>query len=101
MRRVAAILGVEVDEAIWPALVEAATFDAMRSNADQLAPEVAEKMWKHNADFFRTGASGQWRGVFSPESLALYDEVKIDRVGRDLAHWLEVGTRRSFDPKAR
>jgi aryl sulfotransferase len=101
MRRVAAILGVAVDEASWPALVEAATFDAMRSNADQLAPEVTENVWKDNANFFRTGKSGQWRGVFSPESLALYDEIKIERVGPDLAHWLEVGTRASFDPKTR
>jgi aryl sulfotransferase len=101
MRRVAEILGVPIDEAIWPQLVEAATFDSMRENADRVAPEAANNFWKRNEDFFRTGKSGQWRGVFSEESLALYDSVKIERVGEELARWLEVGTHASFDPKTR
>ena len=34
-------LGIPVDEARWPALVDAATFDQMRANADRVAPDTS------------------------------------------------------------
>ena len=40
MRRIAAALGVTVDDTAWPSLVRAADFEAMRSHADELVPEV-------------------------------------------------------------
>jgi len=45
MRRLASVLGVEVDEAKWPALVNAATFENMRDHAAELAPQVTSGFW--------------------------------------------------------
>ena len=99
MRRVARILEVEVDEAIWPELVEAATFESMKARADELAPDASEGAWKSNASFFNRGSSGQWRGRLSAENLMRYDEVIAERLPHDLAEFLEAGTS-ARDPKA-
>jgi aryl sulfotransferase len=99
MRRVARILGVEIDEAIWPELVEAATFESMKARADELAPDASEGAWKSNASFFNRGSNGQWRGRLSAENLKRYDEVIAERLPPDLAEFLEAGTS-ARDPKA-
>jgi aryl sulfotransferase len=70
MRRLAGLLEIEVDEARWPALVEAATFESMKRNADQLAPEVNNSAWLSNARFFHKGTSGQWADVLSADNIA-------------------------------
>jgi hypothetical protein len=46
MRRVAAALGVGVDEDRWPSFVEAAGIDSMRARADDTVPEVASGIWR-------------------------------------------------------
>ncbi len=52
MRRIAAALEITVPEARWPDLVAAASFEAMKKDADRLAPDTNYKMWKDNARFF-------------------------------------------------
>jgi aryl sulfotransferase len=91
MRRLAEILGIEVAEGRWPALVEAACFESMRANADMSAPDTEWSMWRDNREFFHRGTNGQWEGVLSEESLALFDEVLADRVPPDLGRWLLAG----------
>lgn len=88
MRRIAGALSIEVPEARWPALVEAATFESMKRNADRVAPDTNFKMWKDNSQFFHKGTSGQWRGVLSPESLDLFDRVLAERYPPDFIAWL-------------
>jgi aryl sulfotransferase len=99
MRRIAAILHIEVDEARWPALVEAATFAAMKRNADRVAPDTDLSMWHDNSKFFHRGQSAQWRGVLSAASLELYERVKRERLPAPLARWIEEGSLAMGDPK--
>ncbi len=99
MRRVAGLLDIEVDESLWAELVPAAGFDHMKKNADRYAPEVNHGFWRDNSRFFHKGTSGQWREALSPESLALYDEVKPQRVSPELGEWLEKGSLVCGDPK--
>ncbi len=91
MRRLAAALKIEVAEERWPALVEAAGFEAMKKNANNLAPDTNYKMWKDNARFFHKGQSGQWRNLLSPESLALFEQV-AKRYPSDFVDWLVDGS---------
>lgn len=100
MRRVARALGIAVDEARWPALVEAAGFAAMKANAARAAPDADLNFWKDNARFFHRGESGQWRGVLSDASLQLYSDVVLARYDRTMIDWLERGSRAAGDPKA-
>ena len=91
MRRIARILDIEVEEALWPTLVEAAGFDSMKERADMLAPEVDLQAWSENKRFFNKGTSGQWRDVLTERELALYGRAVEERLDPALAKWLENG----------
>ena len=91
MRRIADFLGIDVPEARWPDLVDAARFDSMKKNADRIAPDTDMKMWKDNTQFFNKGTSGQWRGVLDQESLSLLETVKA-RYPEDYFDWLFNGS---------
>ena len=100
MRRIAGLLDIEVNEELWPQLIEAAGFASMKRNADMLAPEVDNGAWHSNSQFFHKGTSGQWADVLSQENLALYDQIKIDRMGPELSEWMEQGSHAKGDPKS-
>ncbi|GAA2760675.1 sulfotransferase domain-containing protein [Actinopolymorpha rutila] len=87
MRRLANVLGIEVPEPTWPALVRAATFDHMRARADELAPNPAGVL-KDNAAFFRRGRSGSGREVLGEEEWARYRARTQAMVPADLWGWL-------------
>jgi len=97
MRRLSAFLGIPVDEARWPGLVRAASFAAMKADADAAAPGAHTGEWTSNADFFRAARMGQWREILSPENQALYEELNTRRLEPDLKDWLEKG-RAAADP---
>ncbi|HEY5070798.1 MAG TPA: sulfotransferase domain-containing protein [Caulobacteraceae bacterium] len=99
MRRVARSLGVTVDEALWPDLVKAASFEDMKSNADRTAPNTDHRIWHSNREFFHTGLNEQWRSVLSEANLQLYQDVKQARFDPSFADWLERGSRVAGDPK--
>ncbi|HEY5647550.1 MAG TPA: sulfotransferase domain-containing protein [Pseudomonadales bacterium] len=98
MRRLADALGIEIDDAEIAELGKAARFDAMKSRADELAPDVDHGMWRSNDAFFNSGTSGQWEGVLSDESLALYEQKKAAQPGM-LGEWLEKGSRAAGNPR--
>lgn len=92
MRRLANLLDLDVSEEKWPALVNAATFNSMKENADTTAPDADKGVWVNNGQFFNRGENEQWRGVLSEESLALYDDITKQRYSSDLIAWLEQGS---------
>ncbi|MDQ4059137.1 MAG: sulfotransferase domain-containing protein [Actinomycetota bacterium] len=57
MRRLAALLEIEVPDATWPNLVEAAHFETMKARADRLAPDPS-RILKSRQAFFKSGRSG-------------------------------------------
>ena len=92
MRRLAAVLGVPIDEAVFPDLVAAATFEAMKEGADRLAPNADKSLWHSNERFFAEGRLNGWRELLSAEALARYDR----RLGEltddaELVEWLHAG----------
>ena len=87
MRRIAAWLGIEVDEARWPELVKAATFTEMKSKARHLTPDPAGIMKSRDA-FFRSGTSGSAAELLAPEELAAYRERVEAMAPKDLLEWL-------------
>jgi aryl sulfotransferase len=93
MRRLAAQLGIVVDEARWPELVAAAQFAAMKDRADRLAPNADKALWHDNGRFFAEGRLGGWRDVMPPDVLARYDQRLAELVPADLAAWMHDGGR--------
>ncbi len=90
MRRLAARLGIAVAEETWPELVEAATFDRMRSRADQLAPDRPAVL-EDRSRFFRRGSSGAGRELLSAEDVARYRARTSALAPPDLLQWLQRG----------
>jgi len=89
MRRVAQALGIAVDVAQWPALIEAARFEAMKARYVDIAPNTDQGIWLDGAKFFNKGSSGQWQDVLNPESLDAYAEFKRTRLDPALAAWID------------
>ena len=91
MRRIAEFLEIEIAESLWPELIEAASFEAMKRQGAELAPATLD-MFEGGANrFFNKGTNGRWRDVFSKADLARYEEkVKTD-FSPELARWVEHG----------
>lgn len=99
MRRLSKTLEIPIDEAKWPALVNAAGFESMKADAAANAPGAHLGEWSDSNAFFRKARSGEWRDVLDTESLALYEKVASERLTPALRAWLE-GGRAAFDPQA-
>ncbi len=86
MHRLAARFGMTVPEEDWPTLVQAATFEGMRSNADNLVPTTG--IFKNNAAFFRRGTSGAGHEILSGEEIAAYRARAAQLAPADALSWL-------------
>jgi hypothetical protein len=71
MRRLAAVLDVQVSGDLWPRLVAAASFASMRAAAERVAPDPASVL-KDSSAFFRRGTSGAGRELLGEADLAVY-----------------------------
>ena len=98
MRRVSEFLGIPVNEERWPELVRAASFAAMRDNADTAAPGAHLGEWKDNGAFFKRARMGEWRDVLSQENQGLYESLSLERLPPTLKAWIESGRRAAGDP---
>ena len=87
MRRLSAEFGIPVDEARWPGLVRAATFDEMRAGSAIFAPDH-EGLFKDTDAFFRHGVSGDGRGLLSAEEVRRYRARAAALAPADLLTWL-------------
>jgi aryl sulfotransferase len=86
MRRLAGRLGITIPAEVWPALVQAATFESMRASAEQFVPTAG--LFKSNAAFFRRGSSGAGREILSAAEIAGYDARAAQLAPPDLLAWL-------------
>src|SRR5581483_10624859 len=58
MQRIAAFLGIETPAALWPELVEAATFEKMKSEGAALLPGIEMAVRGGHQTFLNQGANG-------------------------------------------
>jgi aryl sulfotransferase len=100
MRRIAAFLGIDVPETLWPELVAAADFEFMRKNGAALLPRAAMSWDKGHERFLNKGTNGRWQSALTPQDIVRYEA----RVGREfspnLARWIEKGRLIAGDPRA-
>jgi hypothetical protein len=92
MRRVASALDVPVDEARWSDVIAAASLDAMRGRADDLAPEADLAFWRSTPSFFRSGRLDAWRDVVPTDDAAHFERRLLELAGDpELAAWITNG----------
>jgi len=87
MRVIATRLGVEVPEAVWPGLVEAATFARMRERAVEVAPDSGGVL-VDLAAFFRRGGSGAGAALLSDQERARYERRAVALAAPEVLAWL-------------
>jgi len=91
IRRIAKHVGIEIDEALLPGILERITFKGMKENFDVIMPE-ANGLWRdgHNT-FMNKGTNGNWQGVLTDAELALCKAAVERELTPDCANWLEHG----------
>jgi aryl sulfotransferase len=91
MRRIAGFLDIEISEDLWPSLIEAAGFEAMKRQGGELIP-AAQFLWEGGSnDFFNKGVNGRWQDVVQPEDIAAYEAKAKQLFEPALAHWVQHG----------
>lgn len=91
VRKIAAFLEIEINEDLFPGIMERISFGSMKKNFMNIMPESAE-IWKEGGNrFMNKGTNGRWRGVLSEEQLNEYQVAVANALKPDAAHWLEHG----------
>lgn len=92
IRRIAAFLDLEIDEAQWEKILEHCSFDYMKAHAAESVP-LGGALWEGGAKtFLHQGANGRWHDTLSPEECAAYEQKAVAELGKACAEWLESGT---------
>ncbi len=91
MRRIAAFLGIAIDEARWPQIVEYCTFAWMKKNATKSVP-LGGAFWDGGAEtFINQGINGRWSDTLSAQQSAEYEARASAELGAEAARWLASG----------
>lgn len=92
--KVADLLGISHSAKLMEQLVQAATCDNMKSNADRYAPSGGKGFMKSDSDFFHSGTNGKWHGKLTRAELAAYDAMMDAHLSPEDRAWLEFGSDR-------
>jgi aryl sulfotransferase len=99
MRRIAAFLGIETPVALWPQLVEAASFEAMKRDGPILLGGLGAMFEGGSDRFLFKGSNGRWKDELSPDDHALAEKL-AERLSPGLRRWVENGRLIAGDPVA-
>lgn len=93
MRKIAAFLDIEIDEARWDTIVEYCSFDWMKANATKSVP-LGGAFWDAGAEvFINKGINGRWKDTLTAEDSAWYEAMARSELGEACAQWLQTGQR--------
>ncbi len=84
----AVALGVPVNDQQLTEFTEAASFDNMKRNAGQYAPELGSGFWKEDSHFFSRGTNQQWQDQLSADDLAAFDTRIAELLPPDQVEWI-------------
>ncbi|MEW6470697.1 MAG: sulfotransferase domain-containing protein [Actinomycetota bacterium] len=87
MRNLANALKIDDLADLWPQLVEGATFEQMRSRADEIVPDSTHRIWQDNQRFFNRGTSQWSRLLDDDDDLRRYWARASELADPDLLAW--------------
>ena len=91
IRRMAAFLGIVIDERQWDSILEHCSFDYMKANASKSVP-FGGSLWEGGAGkFMHKGMNGRWRDMLTTEDIEQYEQAAREKLGVDCAYWLSTG----------
>ena len=100
MRRIANFLTISVSADLWPQLVAAAGFEAMRRDGDALVAGLAPIFKDGSRSFLFKGTNERWRGVAAEEDLGIYEAKAEAMLPPACARWAALGRARAGDQGA-
>lgn len=86
--RMADILGYSYGDSQIASFANAASFDHMRENAGQFAPQANIGFWKSDSGFFHQGQNSEWSQTFTAEQIAAFEDRVRHLLAEDQAAWL-------------
>jgi aryl sulfotransferase len=98
MRRISNWLDIDINEDIWPSLVDSARFETMKSQYKKTAPAITHDIWLDPKNFFHKGSNGRWRDVLTDKDLELYEKAKLRTLSPTAIQWLEEGSLKAGYP---
>jgi aryl sulfotransferase len=98
MRHISEFLEIPVNEAIWPELVEAATFESMKRNGAQILAKIEHVLQGGHETFLHRGTNEQWRDALTEADLDLYEKRAHKALPPGLFNWLRSGRHHAGDP---
>ena len=99
MKRVAEFLGIKTPDSLWPQLVEAASFEAMKRDGGRLMPQVERLFVGGTQNFFYKGTNSRWREVLTEADVSLYERKIKAELTPALIRWLTEGRLVAGDPR--
>ena len=90
--KLADVLNISHSPDVMAQLVQAATFDNMKANAERYAPSGGKGFMKSDSDFFHSGTSGKWDGKLTKAELTAYDAMMDAHLTPRQRAWLEFGS---------
>lgn len=91
IRRIAAFLEIDIDEAKWNDILEHCSFDYMKKNSTKSVP-LGGILWDGGSEtFINKGVNGRWRDVLPKEESKRYENLCEEKLGPDAAQWLNTG----------
>jgi aryl sulfotransferase len=91
MRRIAEFLEIEIDESVFPQMVEHCTFDYMKAHADDLTPLLSEVFVGGGKNFINKGTNGRWRDRLTAADVQKNEDIAAREMTPDCAHWIATG----------
>jgi aryl sulfotransferase len=91
IRRIAAFLGIPVDEARFPAILQHCSFAWMKAHGSKSVP-LGGVLWDGGAQtFVHRGTNGRWVDSLTPEDCRRYETMAREQLGAACAEWLRTG----------
>lgn len=92
IKKLATFLDIEVEEALWPTILEHCSFDYMKKNADKLAPAGGVFWEGGGSTFINKGTNGRWKDILSSEEIEAYEKIAEEKLGKECADWVKNGS---------
>lgn len=91
MRRIAAFLGIAIEEDEWPRIIEHCSIDYMRNAAVSESPILRDIFAEGARTFFNKGTNGRWKDMLTAADLEAYDQIVRANLTPECARWMETG----------
>ena len=93
LRRLAKVLGTELDDKTADAFAGRAELTKMRARAEELAPDTGRSHWLDTSRFFRSGGRGEWADRFDKKLTDRYAErlAELSQGDADFVNWIHEG----------